>query len=159
MVESSPDWYAQGRAAAASCQRFLPGLVGVYVHGSAALGGMSKWSDLDILVITESGEGAALLGKSLLFDSGEPRPLELSVVTSSAAGGPKHPWPFVLHVNSADNRSQLGSINGDPDLIAHYPVVREAGIALIGPKPKDVIGATDAKQPAPIPAFGTSVGP
>lgn len=52
----------------------------------------------------------------------------------------------MLHINSGQNRVQLGTRGGDPDLLAHYAVAREAGIALIGPDPKDVIGLTDSRQ-------------
>lgn len=107
---------------------------------------MSSVSDLDVLVITKSDEGAVAFGHSLLATAGEPRALELSVVTSDAAENPQSPWPFVLHVNSADHRFELGQSDGDPDLVAHYAVTREAGIALNGPAPKEVIGATDAEE-------------
>lgn len=146
MVDSAASWREQAQVVTALCRRHLPGLVGVYVHGSAALGGMSSVSGLDVLVITKSDEGASALGASLLLTAGEPRELELSVVTSTAAQNPQPPWPFVLHVNSADHRSVLCHADGDPDLVAHYAVTREAGIVLNGPEPKDIIGTTDSDQ-------------
>lgn len=91
MVESAADWHEQADAVTACCRQFLPDLVGVYVHGSAALGGMNQASDLDMLVITRSEQGAAELGRSLLSSGGRPRALELSVVTATAAANPQHP--------------------------------------------------------------------
>ncbi|MFC6704563.1 aminoglycoside adenylyltransferase domain-containing protein [Flexivirga alba] len=144
MVEEA--WQDQGAAVVSACRRLLPGLVGVYVHGSAALGGMTNSSDLDVLVITETGEGVAGLGRALLADVGSPRPLELSVVARSAAIQPQWPWPYLLHVNSAEHRANTDSGDGDPDLIAHYAVTRAAGIALTGPEPAEVIGPVDRGQ-------------
>lgn len=138
-------WQAQARNVSASCERFLPSLIGVYVHGSAALGGFNEGSDLDILVVADSGRGAAGLGRSLL-DAGALHDLELSVVSTAAAQHPQEPWPFLLHVTGAEQRAQPDAGAGDPDLIAHYAVTRAAGIALRGPEPARVIGSVDREQ-------------
>lgn len=145
-MKCAADWHEQGRAVAELCRRFLPGLAGVYVHGSAALGGMNKASDLDILVITRSEEGAPELGAALLGAVGGPRALELSVVTTGAAAHPQSPWPFILHVNSAEDQCREGTAAGDPDLLAHYAVTGAAGIVLWGPEPAAIIGRIDREQ-------------
>jgi hypothetical protein len=115
--------------------------VGVYVHGSAALGGFGPASDLDVLVVTEGEADWAGLGSRMLAECGGPRPLELSVVDARACAAPARPWPYWLHVNSGESRFGLGHGRGDPDLIAHYAVARVAGIAIVGRPAVDVFGA------------------
>lgn len=131
-------WSAQADAVTRLCQDRLPGLVGVYVHGSAALGGFGPGSDLDVLVVAEESGCDAHLGQALLAVPG--RPLELSVVTPAAAARPAAPWPFVLHVAGPD-RVITGLGAGDEDLIAHYAVVRQSGLRIAGPPPAEVVGA------------------
>lgn len=120
-------------------------LVGVYLHGSAVLGGF-RWdrSDLDVLVLVNApltdGEVSALPPRlaSLVYPANG---LELSVLTESEAMMPSLPAPhFQLHVATdgwdrrltvVDGRSR----SGDPDLVLHLAVCREAGHALVGPPP------------------------
>jgi aminoglycoside adenylyltransferase-like protein/nucleotidyltransferase-like protein len=115
-------------------------VVGVYVHGSAALGGFGPASDLDVLVVADGEADWPGLGTQLLADCGGPRPLELSVVEASAARRPAPPWPYHLHVKSGESRFGLGAGRGDPDLIAHYAVARAAGVAVSGPQADSVFG-------------------
>lgn len=122
----------------------LPELVGVYLHGSAALGGFTSASDLDILVIADDPIPIAVVGQSLLGAVSE-FPLELSIVTSTAAAVPAPPFPFVLHVASPD-RVVTDSGDGDADLIAHFAVCHFSGVALSGPPPAEVIAPIDHHQ-------------
>ncbi|WP_446665813.1 aminoglycoside adenylyltransferase domain-containing protein [Flexivirga sp. B27] len=140
------DWHAQGDAVVAACRHHLSDLVGIYVHGSATLGGMTPRSDLDILVVAEPAVGVSALGQALLGAASHPRALELSVVASAAAIQPKQPWPYLLHVNSAEQRVNTIGGAGDPDLIAHYAVTRQSGIALWGPDPEAVFGPVHRAQ-------------
>ena len=110
------------------------------MHGSAALGGFVPASDLDVLVVTDGGFSWPALGAQLLAECGGPRTLELSVVAADAARRPSRPWPFVLHVNSEDERVDLDEGRGDPDLICHYAVTRAAGVAVSGPPPESAFG-------------------
>lgn len=142
-AEAHPDrrvWAAQAERIAAVCGTHLVHLVGVYVHGSAALGGYGPSSDLDVLVVADGDADWPGLGTQLLADCGGPRALELSVVEASAALHPSPPWPYHLHVNGAESRFGLGAGRGDPDLIAHYAVTRAAGVAISGPPPVHVFG-------------------
>jgi hypothetical protein len=117
-------------------------LTGSYVHGSAALGGWSSGSDLDMLVIVRSGAETdwAATGRSLLATILPNPVLELSVVAASHAAAPEAPWPFLLHVNQAEARADTDSRAGDPDLLMHYVVARTAGIALLGPPARSAFG-------------------
>ena len=56
-------------------------LVGVYVHGSAALGGWTPANDLDVLVTADAAEDWYAIGQALL-DALAPSPaVELPVVS------------------------------------------------------------------------------
>lgn len=140
-------WREQAEAVAEVLVRLVPDLVGVYVHGSAALGGFGPASDLDVLALVagESATDWTAVGTALLA-TGVERPLELSVVDARRAGAPSEPWQFLLHVSSADGRVVVGSVDdgvGDADLIAHYAVTRAVGLPLAGPMPERVIGRVD----------------
>lgn len=133
--DATPDemWSGQADRVAGTCRKLIPSLVGVYVHGSAALGGFGAASDLDVLVVVDGEAEWPILANRLLADCGRPWPLELSVVEAGACARPTPPWPYVLHVNGGESRFTLDPGSGDPDLIAHYTVARAAGIALVGP--------------------------
>jgi len=116
-------------------------LVGVYLHGSFALGcGNPNRSDLDVLVVTRraltAGERAAFatLPIGSYEQPGWPRPLELSSLTLHQLHPWRHPTPYDLHLAAA---KCVGPAE-DPDLAAHVTVTRRAGIALHGPRPADV---------------------
>ena len=68
------------------------GLVGVYLHGSAATGCFNPdRSDIDLLVVARqalSPEQRRAVATLLLASSGAPYPVELTVVTT----GQLHPW-------------------------------------------------------------------
>ena len=105
-------------------------VVGVYVHGSAVLG---DWipgrSDVDLLVVVTDAP---------------PNGVEASVVAAGAASVPRAPWPVIVHVTTAppDRKTVFGaSDTGDPDLILHYAVTRDAGWSAFGPRPETVVGA------------------
>ncbi len=99
-------WQPQASLNAAFFDAALAGgLSGVFVHGSAALGGWTAASDLDILVTSERVDADWLTIGSNLLATLAPGPLvELSVVSAAAAAAPEPPWPYLLHVNQADSR-------------------------------------------------------
>ena len=140
------EWGGQALRIARLCAAWTPTPVGVYVHGSAALGGFGPASDLDVLVVTDGGSNWPALGAQLLAECGGPRTLELSVVAADAARRPSRPWPFFLHVNSEDERVDLDEGRGDPDLICHYAVTRTAGVTVSGPPPESAFGPVSRSQ-------------
>jgi hypothetical protein len=136
---------------AAALARVLgPDLTGVYLHGSAVLGGFDpRRSDVDILAVSEgamtAGQRAAAAGA--LSEERLPCPaagLELSVVTLAAARHPVARPAFELHTTtgSGDRKVVDGhGRDGDPDLVLHFAVCRAAG-RLLGPgRPADQVFA------------------
>ena len=73
-------------------------LLGIYLYGSAMLGGLQKYSDIDLFVVsrrpTTREEKAklvtALLNVSGLYMKGKKRPIEMTIVEKSAI----NPWHY-----------------------------------------------------------------
>jgi predicted nucleotidyltransferase len=129
-------------------------LVGVYLHGSLALGSFSpQRSDIDIVAITTRAttmEERRRLGALMLDSSSSreslrrpPYPLELSIVTEAQLRPWRHPTPFDFHYGESQrDRFAAGEFEPlwpeDRDLAAHITVLREAGVVLRGPSIHDV---------------------
>jgi predicted nucleotidyltransferase len=124
-------------------------LVGVYVHGSIALGGFHpKTSDIDVLGICTqslSSDAKALVASSLLGLAAPARGLEFSLLTGKAAQKPVRKVPFELHVALEPEVHVVDGATheGDEDLVLAIEICRRAGIALYGPPPEETF--------APIP--------
>lgn len=125
-------------------------LVATYVHGSLAMGGYNRTSsDVDLLLIADDDppighDEIAHVGHELVELQSPGRGIELSVVGRGDAADPSSPWPFMLHVttNATDHKIVDGRTRpGDPDLILHYAVIRQAGIPVRGPAPPTLVGA------------------
>ena len=119
-------------------------LVGVYLHGSLAMGCFNPLvSDIDVLVVvgrkldvaTKAAIGDALLR---LSREAPPNGIELSVLTRAALENWVHPAPFELHFSKewADDyaaaRVDFERERTDPDLAAHVTVTRRRGVTLFG---------------------------
>ena len=132
----------QARDVAAALRALLgEDLVGVYLHGSFALGCANpNRSDVDVLVVTrraltsDERDAFARLPRGAYDEPGWPRPLELSSLTLDQLHPWRHPTPYDLHVTS----TKAVGPGEDPDLAAHVTVTRRAGIALVGPEPQEV---------------------
>jgi hypothetical protein len=116
-------------------------LTGVYLHGSAVLGGFDpRRSDIDILAVSDGpmtpAQQAAVA--EALSEARLPCPaqgLEMSIVTLYAAQHPTAAPPFELHLTTAAADSKIvdgHQHGGDPDLVLHFAVCRSAG-RLLGP--------------------------
>jgi Domain of unknown function (DUF4111) len=133
---------------AAGLTRVLgPALIGLYLHGSAALGGWSaERSDVDLLGVVarpldrraKREISARLNHPSLVCPA--PAGLELSLVTVAVAADPPPRPPFELHVNTGPSAQMHlgGPAAADPDLLLHFAVCRRAGVAVAGPDPVEV---------------------
>jgi hypothetical protein len=126
-------------------------LVAVYIHGSAVLGDFVPGSsDLDVLVVAHDDiEQSATTAIADALATHDPTPavsIEASVVTRSAAGTPRAPWPYVVHVTNHPDNSKVvygADVDGDPDLILHYAVLRQCGWTAYGTSASDSIGEID----------------
>lgn len=121
-------------------------LVGFYVHGSIAFGCFT-WAtgDIDFLAVTEAPltqmEKEALLRVLLDLDAeAPPKGFEMSVVLRSACRDFRYPTPFELHFSNAHRARATADLSAycrdmhgeDPDLAAHFTVIRHAGETLFG---------------------------
>jgi hypothetical protein len=109
-------------------------LVGVYAHGSFALGCFNPHvSDLDVLVVTSGALTPAQRSALGPLLAARPR-LEIHFLSQPDLLPWRHPASYDLHFGS---EGPVGP-GKDHDLAAHFTVTREAGIALVGPPPRDV---------------------
>lgn len=121
-------------------------LVGLYVHGSLAMGCFNPTtSDVDLLAITRRPlEPASRLQilSGLLALSGAPHPVEISIVYYAQIDPWKHPTSFDLHYSEVWRAVTQAVLAGKPgvalpsgedtDLAAHFTVLRERGFCLAG---------------------------
>lgn len=133
-------------AAEAFCRRLGDNLIGLYLHGSMAMGSFHPWSsDIDLLAVVaapprEEDKLALAYDIMAVAESGEPlRKIEFSIVTAGAAAHPKHPIHYVQHYSPSwhdayrESRAQLVLQGGeDADLAAHFTVTLRRGIVLLG---------------------------
>ncbi len=132
-----------------------PRLDAIYLHGSLAMGCFyPPKSDIDLLAVVKDQIDAAdcLAIHQGLLAINDQRPitgaLELSIVTSATASNPVHPAPYELHfgenlepaIRDGSYDYQPASSRVDPDLTAHFMVVKHRGIALYGEPAAATIG-------------------
>lgn len=131
-------------------------LVGVYVHGSIALGSfLPARSDLDLLIVIDRtltpGERFKLMVAFLSLHR-QPLHVEASIVTQSNMEQSTFPTPYEFHfsehwrkrfeameASEDDSFWQFEGAVTDTDLACHVKLTREAGIALYGPSPSAIL--------------------
>lgn len=149
-LEAPPEAREQVERLLSGLRAILRGdLVGLYLHGSLALGCFNEQrSDIDVIAVTRrtlTSHERARLGELLLRSSGPkerprrpPYPLEISILTEAQLRPWRYPTPFDLHYGESQ-RERFTAGDFDPlwaedyDLAAHLTVLREAGIPLYGP--------------------------
>lgn len=130
-------------------------LVGIYLHGSLALGCFNvEQSDLDLLFVNRQRmavETKRHLMQLFLQLSQAPCPLELSVLVFSEIHPFRHPLPFDLHYSEywrQRTQEELASgawrqwndvTRSDPDLAAHLTIARQRGLTLFGQSAAEVL--------------------
>ena len=120
-------------------------LVGIYLHGSLAMGEFNPLtSDVDLLVVVRDpldlDAKQALSALTLeLAPEAPPKGLELSVVRLRHTQHFVHPTPFEFHASPfwydalRANSVDLMAASEDPDLAAHFVITKARGIRLVGP--------------------------
>jgi len=132
------------------CQSIIESeLVGVYLHGSLAMGAFNpRHSDVDLLVVTReplSVSNQYLIAAELVFIiSGHPSPIEVTYMNKDQLEEWQYPTPFDFHYSEtwrqrfeADLRDGSWKDWGqetryDPDLAAHIAVLNHYGEVLFG---------------------------
>lgn len=139
-----PEVLAYAAAVADALTQERPDTVGVYLHGSAALGGFRpRTSDVDILaVVAGASSGAAVrLGERLAAVDGCPGSgLDLTVITAATAAQ-LGDCPFEVYVATTDAAPRIipgDDHPGDPDLVLHTALCRAHAVAVTGPPPSAV---------------------
>lgn len=129
-------------------QQLKTPIVGVYLHGSLAMGGFNPArSDIDLLVVTDVPVGIAEKQKLVAFfleQSGNPFPVEVSFLNVSQLVEWKFPTPYDFHFSEYwRERYELDVAQGatacldgeekyDIDLAAHITILNHRGICLEG---------------------------
>lgn len=136
----------------AYCSILTDNLVGIYVHGSIALGGF-HWtnSDIDFLAVVKrrlTFEEKQKLMESIvsIHKRANPRGLEMSIVREKYCKEPVFPVPFELHFSGGTlgwyqrepEEYCKNMIGEDSDLGAHMAVIKQSGIVLYG-EPVDAV--------------------
>ncbi len=121
--------------------RLGPALLGLYLHGSLAMGCFNpSRSDIDLVGVLNRpltpAEREGLIGL-FLERSGQPSPVEISFITTDQMSPWRFPSPFDFHYSEgwrerlqAGDRAQPAT---DPELAAHLTILHRYGTPLIGP--------------------------
>jgi len=143
------------RVAAAAREILGDELAGVYLHGSLAMGCFNPdSSDIDVLVVARRALAAAdrlRFARALLDCSGQPCPVEVSVLHGADLRPWRHPAPYEFHFGESWRQRFADALSAgaadlplpeprtDDDLAAHITVARARGIALAGPPPAEAL--------------------
>jgi len=137
------------------CRILADNLIGLYLHGSLAMGGFNpQRSDVDLLVVTRRGmrvQTKREVAGLLLHCSNDPRPIEISFLSEAQLRPWRHPPPFDFHFGEdwreeleaqmADGRWRTWNdeTRVDGDLAAHITVTLNRGICLHGAPIAEVV--------------------
>ncbi|ONK21351.1 adenylyltransferase [Bacillus sp. VT-16-64] len=132
-------------------------LVGVYLYGSAVMGGLRINSDVDILVVTNqslSEKTRRELTNRLMLISGKIgnanaiRPLEVTVINQKDVVPwqfpPKYEFMYGEWLRDQFEKGDMPSPTYDPDLAILLALARENSMALLG------VNAAEVLDPVPI---------
>ena len=127
-------------------------LIGIYLHGSMAMGCFNPdKSDIDLIIVVEDdisdAQKLALMEHIVLLNRQAPRKgLEISVVKRQYCKPFVYPTPFELHFSPMHLKwfqdapqDYVDKMKGeDIDLAAHFTIIREYGVVLWGEKIEEV---------------------
>lgn len=135
-------------------------LIGIYVHGSIALG-CFNWdkSDIDYIVVIHKELSHETKKKLMDFTvrlnkQAPPKGLEMSIVLKRYCNKFYYPTPFELHFSNMHKEWYLSDPDDycehmqgkDKDLAAHFTIIKHAGIALYGEPIRDVFDNVPSKN-------------
>lgn len=149
-----------------SCEDFLKGITaeaieilgdamtGIYLHGSLAMGCFNpEKSDIDLLFVINrdmtDSQKIRFMEMAVRWNAQAPKKgLEFSVVKKEVCRHFIYPTPFELHFSPMhlkwwqdDPKGYVRHMKGtDPDLAAHFTIIRQYGIALAGAAVNEVFG-------------------
>lgn len=137
-----------------SCHIIGNNLVGIYLHGSMAMGCFNaKTSDIDILIVVKevlTNQQKLMLMKGIvaLNDAAPVKGIEMSVVLQRDCTDFVYPTPFdlhfsVMHLNwyRSSPIDYIEKMKGrDPDLAAHFVITKTGGVVLYGQSIHEVFG-------------------
>lgn len=136
-------------------------LVGVYLHGSLAMGCFNpEISDVDLLVVVDEAPSVptkrSIINKLLHLTKESTNPLEMSIITKNTLTPFIYPTLFELHYFHPDYLLGTDYICGgpgfsDPDLAGHIMVTYYRGITLYGDVIKKVF------KPVPYQNYVSSI--
>ena len=118
-------------------------LVGIYLHGSLAMGSFNRTrSDIDLLIVTNHYLERRDKEKVIEFlinieNKYDCNPIEMSIILEDDIKNFTHPMPFILH-HSLLHRDKYTSSKficenlTDPDLTSHLALVKSRGKCLYG---------------------------
>jgi len=129
-------------------------LTGVYLHGSLAMGCFNpEKSDIDLILVingemTDRQKRWFMEVVEELNAQAPKKGLELSVVREEVCRNFVYPTPFELHFSPAhlkwwqdEPEDYIRRMKGtDPDLAAHFTILRKYGVVLTGASLEDVFG-------------------
>lgn len=130
-------------------------LMGIYLHGSLAMGCYTSASDIDFIVLVKESIDIATkksIIKAIMNLEGLPQKgVEMSIVLEKYAKEFIYPTPFELHYSDfhkqryiSDSSYICGGVK-DKDLAAHFTVIKHRGICLYGKSISQVFGDVPRK--------------
>jgi len=134
-------------------------LIGIYLHGSAAMGCFNdKKSDVDLLVVVKNDISKEIKRQYMdmvvtLNDKAPLKGIELSIVKETVCKPFIYPTPFELHFSIAhlnwylsNPEEYIEKMNGtDKDLAAHFTIVYHRGKTLYGREIKSVFSEVSSE--------------
>ncbi len=117
-------------------------LIGVYLHGSLAMGCYTERSDIDFLVVVNNPidfeTKRSLIDELLIRQELPEKGIEMSVILMKYAQDFQYPTPFELHYSDThkekyqNDKSYICGDYVDNDLAAHMTITKHRGICLYG---------------------------
>ncbi len=139
---------------------FQKNLVGIYLHGSLAMGCFhEKKSDVDLIIVVDrplsTEEKLAYIDEILMLNENAPaKGIEMSVVLRRDMISFHHPAPYEMHFSNAHRKAYQSDPEGtlmrlkgtDRDLAAHVKIIKRYGKTLFGEAILEVFSEVSRKD-------------